>query len=556
MKFPEAVLSNHVAVLGKTGSGKTSTAKLLVEHVVKHGDARVCVLDPIKSDWWGLTLASDGKRPGLPFRVLGGPYGHVPLHKAAGDAIGRVVASGALRHSIIDMADFGPGEQTTFFIAFAQSLFRHMTGVVFLVIEEAHMFAPKQQAGMGEEAKSIHWMNRIATGARSKGIRMVVCTHRVQTLHNSVLGSCETVIAHRLTLPADQKPVTDWLSGNIDKDRAKEITGSLSSLKTGEGWLCSGEAQIIERRKFPHITTYDNSATPTGDLVGKEVRPPTVDDVALKCIIGDAVKEAEANDPKILKRQIAELKKQIAARPEAPTPEPKIVEVSVLKEGQLARVEKIVHSTSGFIEKLTTAMTELGAVTKPTRAAGAKWITGPPDEKPAQIIPNLKTTRVPAAAKPVSDGDATIGKGERAILNAIAQTAGGVTREQLTVLTGYKRSSRDTYLQRLKAAELIDQSGETITATDTGVQFLGDDFQPLPTGHELRRHWIERLSGGEQTLFVAITQAYPYAISREELSEQTNYARSSRDTYLQRLSARKLITTTRDGVKASDELFD
>lgn len=50
--FPDAVLAHHTAVLGKTGSGKTSTAKLIVEQAVAEG-ARVCILDPIKSDWWG-----------------------------------------------------------------------------------------------------------------------------------------------------------------------------------------------------------------------------------------------------------------------------------------------------------------------------------------------------------------------------------------------------------------------------------------------------------------------------------------------------------------------
>jgi len=51
--LPPNALEQHIAILGKTGSGKTSTGKLLVEHVAREG-ARVCVLDPIKSDWWGL----------------------------------------------------------------------------------------------------------------------------------------------------------------------------------------------------------------------------------------------------------------------------------------------------------------------------------------------------------------------------------------------------------------------------------------------------------------------------------------------------------------------
>ena len=32
---PGAALENHIAILGKTGSGKTSTAKLIVERLIE-----------------------------------------------------------------------------------------------------------------------------------------------------------------------------------------------------------------------------------------------------------------------------------------------------------------------------------------------------------------------------------------------------------------------------------------------------------------------------------------------------------------------------------------
>jgi DNA helicase HerA-like ATPase len=57
--IPEAALTQHMAILGKTGSGKTSTEKLVVEHVVAQ-DFRVCVLDTTKSDWWGITSSARG----------------------------------------------------------------------------------------------------------------------------------------------------------------------------------------------------------------------------------------------------------------------------------------------------------------------------------------------------------------------------------------------------------------------------------------------------------------------------------------------------------------
>lgn len=154
-------------------------------------------------------------------------------------------------------------------------------------------------------------------------------------------------------------------------------------------------------------------------------------------------------------------------------------------------------------------------------------------------------------------GEVKLGKGELAVLTAIAQHADeGVTREQLSVLTGYKRSSRDTYLQKLAAAHLFSQRGERLYVTSHGVAALPDDFEPLPTGDELRRHWLARLPEGERRILEVLITAFPRPMQREELAEVTEYKRSSRDTYLQKLGARRLVEMpSRGEVVASATLF-
>jgi hypothetical protein len=327
--IPTAALKQHIAFLGKTGSGKTSTAKLAVEQILREDPgARVCVLDPIKSDWWGLTSSANGRNLGLPFYILGGPRGHVQLHDSAGKAIGELVANGALPLSIIDMADFKPGGLQRFFNDFAPALMKRMRGVVYLVLEEAHEFAPKERTGIGAESMAIHYAKQLATAGRSKGIRIMVVTQRTQALHNALLGSCDTMIAHRLTAPADQEPVKKWLKANVSKEIFDKVSTSLASLKTGSAWICSGEAQVAELVQFPKISTFDNSATPTGNEASQEIKTAPVDQDKLRAIIGTAVKEAEADDPKALRAEITRLKAELAKKPTAPAADPVAIEAA------------------------------------------------------------------------------------------------------------------------------------------------------------------------------------------------------------------------------------
>lgn len=146
--------------------------------------------------------------------------------------------------------------------------------------------------------------------------------------------------------------------------------------------------------------------------------------------------------------------------------------------------------------------------------------------------------------------------GERKILVAVAQY-GTLNRQQLTVLTGYKRSSRDTYLQRLQAKTFLDVAGSEVRITPAGLAVLGGDYEPLPIGQELQRYWLARLPEGERKILEVLLRAYPRGMERERMSEQTEYRRSSRDTYLQRLRARGLVEFIGRGeVRAHEALFE
>lgn len=166
------------------------------------------------------------------------------------------------------------------------------------------------------------------------------------------------------------------------------------------------------------------------------------------------------------------------------------------------------------------------------------------------------TSRPPRTTRQPSGPGESMPPGEKAVLTAAAQWAEGVTRDQLGVLTGYKRSSRDAYIARLAQKGWVASPNGHVVATEAGVAALGADFTPLPTGDALYQWWLPRLPEGERKVLQILVDAGGKPVSRESIDEATGYRRSSRDAYLSRLGARKLVASVGRGeVQASGELF-
>jgi DNA-binding MarR family transcriptional regulator len=174
-----------------------------------------------------------------------------------------------------------------------------------------------------------------------------------------------------------------------------------------------------------------------------------------------------------------------------------------------------------------------------------------------QIAQRPVPARVPRAESNGNGASGELPKGERTVLIAIAQYPEGAERDQLTVLTGYKRSTRDAYIQRLsEKGFVIANSGAPIVATQEGIDALGSDYEPLPTGEELQNYWLNKLPEGERKILAILLDANGNSVNRDDIAERTGYARSSRDAYLQRLSSRRLVEQVGRGeVKASGNLF-
>lgn len=256
--IPDEALDADIAILAKKGKGKTYTAKGIVERLLTKG-RRVLIFDPL-STWWGLKSNAAGTGPGFPVAVFGGPHADMPITEAAARPLARLLATENLP-SVIDLGLLPKAAWQRIVREMLDELFTVNREALTIVLEEADVFAP-QQPREGDSAFVLGEVDRIARRGRAFGFRLITITQRPARLHKDVLTQLSTLIALGTTSPQDRDAIKSWVEGNADRDQAKEVLDSLATLQTGEGWVWAPEFDILDRVKFPAITTLDTSATP------------------------------------------------------------------------------------------------------------------------------------------------------------------------------------------------------------------------------------------------------------------------------------------------------
>lgn len=552
--IPDAALAQHIAILGKTGSGKTYAAKGVVEGILSAG-GRVCVIDPTGA-WHGLRSSATGKSAGFPVVIFGGEHADLPLGGAHGEALAEIIGTAATP-AVIDTSSLKTKERVQFFTDFADGILRKNRGPLHLVIDEAHLFAPQGKT-MGAAGDMLTAANNMVSLGRSRGLRIILITQRPAKLHKDSLTQVETLVALRLIAPQDRGAVEEWIKDNADQVKGREIISSLATLKTGEGWVWAPEIGVLDRVRFPKIKTFDTSRAPEEGEDGKGPVLAPIDKDAIQGRLEAVAADAVANDPARLKAEIAKLKRDLAVKPSVPAADPQAAQQAYIR-GKIDGYADAIKGVTAEFKVTIDALDEVERKFSAVRGAAAQvkeWAKRPAPTPPApRHVPAARHAPPP---RPRTNGhakaDAALPVGERAVLIAAAQYE-GVDRDQLSVLTGYKRSSRDAYIQRLREKGYIEVSGQTVTPTDAGRDALGSDYAPLPTGPDLQAYWQQRLPEGERKILSELIAAYPNALPRSDLDDATGYKRSSRDAYIQRLKSRRLVETRGSEVAASETLF-
>ncbi|MFL5303055.1 MAG: ATP-binding protein [Anaeromyxobacteraceae bacterium] len=564
LALPFEAVTQTFAILAMRGVGKTYTASVLAEELAKAG-LPYAVLDPTGA-WWGLRASADGKGEGYPVTILGGDHGDVPLEEGAGKVIAQLLADEAPT-LVLDLAHLSKSAMRRFVADFAEELYRKNRRPLHIIIDEADAFAP--QKPRSDELRMLGAIDEIVRRGRIRGLGCTLVTQRSAVLNKDVLTQMEVLVALRTAHPRDRAPVLEWMKVHATEEQLAEVTETLATLPKGDAWVMSaGWLDLFKRVHIRERETFNSSATPEAGQ--RRIEPKKLADVDLKLLqerMAATIERAKATDPKLLARRVAELEAELKkARAATPAPaaakrETKVVEKPVLKDAHLSKLETVLGRAEAMQLRHVESMNGLADALHAVRAS-LELLRRQPAAAPPGAAPRPMERRVAAPPSPRrastngADTDAPLGTGERAVLTAIAQHSDGVDREQLTVLTGYKRATRNTYLQRLGARGLIVLQGDRFFATDAGLTVLGPDFEPLPTGPALLERWRRELPSGERAVLEVAVASYPEPVDRERITELTGYQRATRNTYLQRLGARKLVEDAGRGlVRASETLF-
>jgi hypothetical protein len=558
MPLNDFVISRN-AILGITKSGKTYCAKGVAEQLLER-KIPIIVFDAIGV--WRYLKVPSGKTGGKGFQIVvaGGSHPDLPLTPHSAPEIVRA----AIKENIpliIDLYDAKLSKAD--WRKIVQDCFRILLyenkGLRHIFLEESAEYAP-QKVMDGQTYAEVEKLARMG-GNASLGITFI--NQRAQELNKAVLELCDNIILLRQR----GTHAIDSLEKQMDKlspDMAKEIALTMPNMTQGDCWIFTETGDVpVRTRSNPLLSFHPDRRNPNENQIAQKSVNTDAFVHAVSMKLGKVIEEAKANDPVELKRQLAAAKRDIA-RLESAKPQPvkvEIKEVSILTDSDRKLLSrsidgscmKIIESFENLQSRITESVMDMKNFFDPIRkklsSTGNVPAPKPDHRLQTTTIYHPRTMRVGSPEK--SEDDGNVGKGAREVLKAAAQNPDGVTDEQIAVLTGYKKTSRTTFKQQLFSKGFLAKGGRGFVATESGIEWLGKDFEPLPVGDALREHWMRKLSGGELECFKVYVQEWPSEVSTEGLMERTGYLKTSVTTFRQKLSARNLIS----GKKASDNLF-
>ncbi|MFQ3474741.1 DUF87 domain-containing protein [Halonotius sp. F2-221B] len=424
------LLTGRGFITGKSGSGKSNTASVILENLLDN-NFPVLIVD------------SDGEYYGLKeaYEILHvGADEECDIQVTADHA--EKIASLALEENIpiiLDVSGYLDDEDANeLLLETARHLFakeKKLKKPFLLVVEECHEYIP-EQGGMGEAGKMLI---KIGKRGRKHGLGVVGISQRPADVKKDFITQCDWLVWHRLTWRNDTKVVGRILGS--------EYADAVEELGDGEGFLVADWSDDIRRVQFHRKETFDAGATP-----GLE----DIEQPELKSVSDDLVSElTEISDEKARREsELADLRQELDKK------EARITQL----EQELADARDLSRMADQFAQAML------------QRSEAAYRQTTPPAEDEATAADATAETTAGGADSPTTDRSAAGANGHAADRSAAAESHAAdrsAAAESHAADTGGAETTADgVFGDDLTPADFAD----AVTGTDDiPAATLGDD---------------------------------------------------------------------------------
>jgi len=544
LSLPLDAVTETIAIVAKRRVGKSYLARRLAEQIF-HAKQQVVLVDP-KGDHWGIRSGADGKSPGLPIVILGGERGDVPLEATGGELVAKLVVEQRVS-ALLDLSLFRKHEVATFMTAFLENLYRLKARETYrtpmmLILDEADAIAP-QQPQKGEE-RMLGAAEDIVRRGGQRGIGCTLVTQRSAVLNKNVLTQSQILVTLRTVSPQDLKAMRAWIEVHGTPEQERELMASLPSLPRGDAWVWSPgwptADGIFQRINVLPIGTFDSGATPKAGE--KRVEPRNVADVdldAFRLQMSATIERAKADHPDELRKIIADLRRELKAKPSDNPAGAKAEAVRDARaewksrvdaaESSLAETRRRMDRMKRLYAKAVDALQQLA----PELAVEVPVIAMPTPSAPARAASAPPARQLRAATPSRESSNGVVPQARQKILNALAFFEGiGVPqadKTQLALIVGVSPTSGGYFnnLGGLRSSGLIDYPrGGVVALTDDGRAIASTGGIPATTA-ELHDAIRAKLPAAKWRIIETLIRAHPRAVSKDDLAAEIGVSSTS-----------------------------
>ncbi len=346
-----------------------------------------------------------------------------------------------------------------------------------------------------------------------------------------------------------------WIDVHGTTEQRKVLMESLPSLTYRRCWFWSpvaGRKGIFQRTHIQPIRTFDSGATPEPGK--KRIAPKNLADVdldALKRQMALTIERAKADNPSELRRQIADLKAQLAknaiAQPRAESVNKEAIDKRIAAAVKKRSCEQkpacskcsARHSTTS--QNCSNAPPPLWRRCEYSKQPPAKRLessTNSSDERDRYIakaaVASASSMRISVAhapARPPSGPTRQIRQATpifqepNATSFVLVQFDECRKKSKLARIAGYAVDGGgfNNALSNLRTLQLIEGSN-ILRITQAGIEAAGP-VAPLPTGRELLAHWMSHKSIGkaERVILKTLSEEGP-ELSKLDLAQFAGYS--------------------------------